>query len=197
MSNLQDILKFTEFTQEFRRIERAIRLLKENRDENDAEHSFQLALVGWYIISSHKFKLDVSKVIKYALVHDLVEVYAGDTPLHQATQEMHDNKHTREQEAYERIKKEFPAFPEMHVLIKEYEERTTEESKFVYALDKLLPDLIMYLDEGHAWKFRGVTLNMVVEKKVEKMKVYPELKKYFDELIEIMRKDEKRYFDKI
>ncbi len=170
------------------------RLLKEKRDENDAEDSFQLAIVAWYIISTHDLKLDINKILKYALVHDLVEVYAGDTPIHQATKEMHDNKHAREVAALKRIKKEFPEFPEMVTLIKEYEERKTEETKFVYVLDKLLPDLVMYLDDGHAWKYRGVTLEMVLDKKVKKIAPNPLLKKYFDELIDLMKKDEKKYF---
>lgn len=77
--NIKRILNFSEFIIKFNQLERRIYATGENRLENDSEHSFQLAMVSWYIISTEKLKYDIDKIIKYALVHDLVEIYAGDT----------------------------------------------------------------------------------------------------------------------
>ncbi|MES2437236.1 MAG: HD domain-containing protein [Patescibacteria group bacterium] len=194
MSNLQNILKFVEFTNEFRRIERGVHLLHEKRGENDSEHCFQLAVVAWYIISSHKLDLDIQKVVMYALVHDLIEVYSGDTPVFNSTQEYFESKEEREANALEQIKLTFSESPDMWEKISQYEKRQDEESVFVYCLDKLLPYFVTYLDRGYSWRKNKMTLEDIIEKKSSKIAKSPLLKKYFDELNEIVRKNEKEYF---
>src|SRR6476620_4741666 len=77
--SLWRIFKFLHLTYLFRKVEREVLYTKEERKENDLEHSAQLALLSWYIINTQNLKLDESKVFKYALAHDLVEVDAGDT----------------------------------------------------------------------------------------------------------------------
>lgn len=76
---LPNIINFTKLLNKFCDIERVIHSNGGDRLENDVEHSYRLAMLAWYIISSNKLSLDLDLVIKYALVHDLVEVYAGDT----------------------------------------------------------------------------------------------------------------------
>ncbi|MDQ3014260.1 MAG: HD domain-containing protein [bacterium] len=195
MSSLKKILNFVEFTNKFRRLERDLLLSQEKRCENDAEHSYQLAIVGWYIISSHKWKLDINKVLQYALVHDLVEVYAGDTPIYFTDKKQKENKHDREVRAAKQVKKEFTEFKELHSLIQSYESRKDEESKFVYVLDKILPMMVIYLGHGYYWKKKGVTLEMMLEQKVPKVVHYPGLKKYFDEFVKILQRDKNKYFN--
>ena len=73
---LQKLLNFVKITADFRGVERKVALKKANRRENDAEHSYQLAMVAWYIVNSEKLGLNSDLVVKYALIHDLVEVYA-------------------------------------------------------------------------------------------------------------------------
>jgi putative hydrolases of HD superfamily len=196
MSSLQDILNFVELTEKFRKIERDIKFSKEQRFENDVEHSFQLAMVAWYIISSNKLKYDIDKIIKYALVHDLVEVYAGDTSIFLSSKDHFDSKGKREEEAAQQLRKEFSDFPELHELIHAYEEKKDNESKFIYALDKLLPVFVIYFDNGYYWKEGGITIEMMLEKKKDKLALVPELNKYFEEMMELLRKSEKDYFNK-
>lgn len=76
---LKGTLAFMSLTNSFREIKRKILIKGSSREENDSEHSFQLALLAWRIIEMGKLKLDLEKVFKYALCHDLAEVYAGDT----------------------------------------------------------------------------------------------------------------------
>lgn len=195
MSSLKNILNFVEFTNNFRRMERDLIMSREKRLENDAEHSYQLALVGWYIISTNNWKLNINKVLQYSLVHDLVEVYAGDTPIYFTAAQDKQSKHEREVRAAKRIKKEFGSFKELHALIEAYESRKDKESKFVYVLDKILPVMVIYLDNGYYWKKKGVSLEMMLEQKISKVAQYPDLKKYFDQLVKILKKNESNYFN--
>ena len=71
MKDLTGLLELMKMTHEFRTIERVIHMRNSDRLENDMEHSFQLALCGWYVITTDKLPLDVNKVIRYALLHDL------------------------------------------------------------------------------------------------------------------------------
>lgn len=191
---IDQIIKFVKLTHDFQAVERVIRIKNSQRMENDVEHSYQLALCGWYIISTQKLNLDLDKVIKYALLHDLVEVYAGDTYIFDKDPEVLASKQQREEDALERLKSEFKEFPELGNTITEYEARTDEESKFVYALDKIIAPLNIYLDDGRTWKEMKVTLNQLIENKQDKVKVYPEVEKYFLQFKELLEKEQDQLF---
>ncbi len=90
--NIHSILDFTKLLNKFRAVKRIVFTVGEGEPENDAEHSYQLAMLSWYIISAENLKLDKNLVIKYALVHDLVEVYAGDTYFYRSDKEEKDKK---------------------------------------------------------------------------------------------------------
>ena len=192
--NLQKLLSFVKLTQEFRGVERQIVFKQSKVKENDTEHSFQLAIVAWYLANSHKFDLDTNLIVKYALVHDLVEVYAGDTPMNSTDEAYVASKQKREKEAEEKIGREFFEFKEMVDCIHAYEKKEDKESKFVYALDKLLPVLSIYLDEGHSWKVDKISLDMIIDSKTDKIALSPEIKKYFDEILEILHKEKDNLF---
>lgn len=189
--NLSRILEFNKLLITFREVERQVMVAKKDQKENDAEHSYQLAMLGWYI-SSGIPELDSGLVIKYALVHDLVEAYAGDTDVFSKDPEAHASKKDREEEAAKRIKEEFPEFSELHKLIEEYERKENAESRFVYALDKLLPALNIYQDGGRTWQQRGISFEMVVEEKKCKMAVSPEVTAYFDEFVSLIEREKDR-----
>jgi len=114
-----------------------------DRYENDAEHSFLLATLGCAIAQHVDTTLDLGKVSQYALVHDLVEVYAGDTTIW-ASAEAHASKVECEEEALQHIEQRFGSqFPWMEQTIKAYERFDEPESCFVYALDKIIPYVVM------------------------------------------------------
>jgi len=192
---MNELLKFIELTQEFKAVRRKVVLAKEGREENDAEHSYQLAVVAWYLISTQGLKLDLELVLKYALVHDLVEVYAGDTPaIQKGYDEKQKTKHKREEDAAKKLTKEFPEFPEMHEFIGAYELKADEESRFVYALDKIIPIMNIYLDKGHSWKLHDISLQDLIDNKTDKVKASPEIKKYFEEIVELLKIEQATLF---
>lgn len=194
MENLVKILDFVKLTNIFKKIERDIPLFDGSKPENDLEHSYQLAMLSWYILSIEPNNLNIEKVFKYALIHDLSEVYAGDTPLYMSSNKYLKNKKYREQKAILRIIKEFPNFTDLHIMIKKYEEKSDDESKFIFAVDKLLPVMSIYLDEGHAWKTHKIQLESIIAKNEEKVSISPIAKKYFDFMINIIR-EKLEFFD--
>ncbi len=195
MTNLDKLFAFNNLLHGFRKIERSIFVTGSDRQENDAEHCCMLALMAWYIVETHKLDLDLSKVFMYALSHDLVETYAGDTSLHnQIDQSGQDDKEVREKAAMLRLKQEFPEFEILHTAMEGYNNRVDEESKFVYALDKVQPILNIYSDNGRTWKKHGTTIDIIREVKSKKASLNPTTQKYFNELMEILERDKERLF---
>ena len=183
--NLNSLLDFVSLTIRFRDVERMIYATGTDRNENDAEHSYQLAMLAWYVLSVGKYNLNTDLIIKYALVHDFVEVYAGDTWFYRSKEESQ-KKEALEAASAKRLKKEFPEFEDFHKTITDYEKRNDPESRFVYALDKLIPILNVYLDGGRNWKKHKVTLESLLQAKTSKIGISPEIKPFYDELITIL-----------
>ncbi|HUC87786.1 MAG TPA: HD domain-containing protein [Candidatus Binatia bacterium] len=189
---LQRLLDLQSFLQKFNEIDRAFyHPGSKTRHETDTEHSFSLSMAAWFL-APHFPKLKVDEIIKMALVHDLVEIYAGDTYIF-ADKTVLDTKAQRELEAYKRIKQEWPDFPDMLKMIDAYEKLETPESKFVYALDKLMPIFMIFLGEGYTWQKKKITLEMLLESKTNKVELSPEINDYYTQLISLL-KDNKHYF---
>ena len=194
---INEILKFIKLTHEFQKVERKIFVTGQNRMENDFEHSYQLAMLAWYIVDSKKLNhLNKDLIIKYALLHDFVEVYAGDTYIYSKDEKELNSKETREKEAQKRLQEEFSEFSDMNDLIEQYEARNDKESRFVYALDKVIPVLNIYLDKGRTWKEFDVSIDMIVKAKTDKVDVSEEVRSYFEELVQILKSDESLLFKK-
>jgi putative hydrolase of HD superfamily len=135
-----------------------------SRRENDAEHSWHLAMFAVVLAEHGPAELDLARVLKMVLVHDLVEIDAGDTycydPAACATHR------DRELAAAERI---FALLPEdqgneLRELWEEFEAKETAESRFAAALDRLQPVLLNYHTQGRAWREHGVTRAQVIER---------------------------------
>lgn len=134
----------------------------ENRRENTAEHSWHLAMAVLQLHTYANEPIDIFKSVKMALIHDLVEIDAGDILIYaDAT-----NKFEREFKAAERI---FGLLPEsdgqeLKNLWLEFEENRTSESKFVRALDRFLPLYSNILSRGYSWRNHGITSDQVIAK---------------------------------
>lgn len=191
--DIQRTIELVRLLNKFRQIERVLRVPGEDRWENDTEHSFNLALMAWYLVSAQKLPFDTEKVIRYALVHDLVEVHAGDTYFY-ADEKLKATKKEREEKAAAILREDFGDFPELHEAIASYEARVDEESKFVYALDKIQPTIQIYLDGGRTWKEKGIRLQDMIAGKTPKVEGSPEVKKMFEELVEILKDKETELF---
>lgn len=158
MISLLKIKSFMSLLHQFHTVDRVANVPTLKRRTNAVEHSYQLAMLAWYIVSSYKLPLNLERVLHYALAHDLVEAYAGDTFIHDS--EGRETKVKREAEAFEKIVSDFPEFNELKENLLAYEERKDMESKFVYALDKFLDPLnsSMITDRESIWKEFTITL---------------------------------------
>ncbi len=190
----EQLLDFIEFTHEFQEIIRVARPPFRERFENDAEHSYQLAMVAWFLIEQDKLKLDKELCFMYALAHDLVEIYAGDTFF--VDKNLNSSKHKREKESLKKIKEKFPFFKSLAKIIERYEKKQDEESRFIYALDKLLPPIQIYLEDGKLHKEMRVTFEEVVENKNEKISKSKIVNKYWSELLEEFTNNKSKFFYK-
>ncbi|NQV93282.1 HD domain-containing protein [Candidatus Kaiserbacteria bacterium] len=190
--NINSILDFITLTNKFRAVKRVVFIKDEGRLENDSEHSYQLAMLSWYLLSEKKTGIDKDLVIKYALIHDFVEVYAGDTWFYRSKAE-DESKKKLEAESAIQLKSDLPEFIDFHQLIEDYENQINPESRFVYALDKIIPIMNIYLDGGDNWKEHKVTLDNLIKNKTPKIAVSPEIEPYYNELVAIL-KDNKDMF---
>jgi putative hydrolase of HD superfamily len=135
------------------------------RAENDAEHSWHLCLAV-IVLAEHANKpgLDVLRVLKMLIIHDLVEIDAGDTFAYDTARMA--GQHEREALAADRIFGLLPAdqCAEFRGLWDEFEERATPEARFAAAIDRFQPVLLNCSTEGAAWKRHGVTADRVRER---------------------------------
>lgn len=189
----KQLLHFVQFTHKFQQVKRRIIVNHENRCENDSEHSYQLALLGWYIVSSQKLNYNIDLIIKYSLVHDLVEIYAGDT-FFEAEASLQATKEEREQSALQKIEIEFPEISDITELIHKYESKSDPEAQFVYALDKMIPVLNIYLDNGRSWKNDKVSFEMI-KNKDKKIVVNNDVMDLWLELMKLVEGDKDNLFD--
>lgn len=199
MFNLQQIFTYLHFLDEFRKVKRVMYATGEERMENDMEHSYQLTMIAWYIMDTYKLDLDKDLVMRYCLVHDLVEVYAGDTYIYSQNKEHVGSKTEREYAAFLRMREELNEFSDMLQSIEQYEEKKDKESLFVYALDKIVPVLNIYMDKGRIWKEIHlteivVTIEQLRKHKDEKIRTSPELYEFWLQLIEILELNKKDLF---
>lgn len=148
---LEAVISLGRLTFLFGKVERTILYPDKKTVETDTDHTVMLGLVATAYASRFAPHLDVGKVAQFALVHDLVEAYAGDTPtfgLH-AGDALLAEKVRREKEALERIQKEFSdELPYIPHMIHEYETLSSPEARFIKALDKCMPTIAHILNEG-------------------------------------------------
>ena len=127
--------------------------------ESDTTHTVMLGLVACAFAQKYLPQLDVGLVAQYALVHDLVEVYAGDTPtLRLLTPAQKAEKETREGEALRRLSREFVyGFPWLVATLHTYEASATPEARYVRTMDKVLPKITHMLNACAGLHENGIT----------------------------------------
>jgi putative hydrolase of HD superfamily len=131
------------------------------RNENDAEHAWHMAIMAYVLREYSNEKIDVAKVMLMCLIHDIVEIDAGDTYAYDA--EKLKTQTARENAAKERI---FSLLPdeqkeELIALFDEFEAFETPESKFAHAMDNLQPLMLNNSNGGADWKEHEVTAQQV------------------------------------
>jgi putative hydrolases of HD superfamily len=154
-----------------------------SRHENDAEHSWHFAVMAILLKEYANEEIDILRVLKMILIHDLVEIDAGDTFLYDDIG--NSDKEERELKAAERI---FGLLPvdqreEYYSLWREFEVKNTPESRYAGALDRLHPLLQNYYTGGLSWKKHNLTSDLVLEKNRQIEKGSKELWKFAECLI--------------
>ncbi|NLU46928.1 MAG: HD domain-containing protein [Syntrophomonadaceae bacterium] len=151
MNRLEQQMAFILEVDQLKNVERQTLIVDGTRRENSAEHSWHIALMALLLAehADHPDQLNLLKVVKMLLVHDIIEIDAGDVFAYAQD----DEREEREEKAARRL---FGLLPrdqaeELHKLWREFEERSTPEARYAASLDRLLPLVQNYLTGGYTW----------------------------------------------
>ena len=163
---------------------RQTHLSNSGRNENDAEHAWHIALMAYLFREYANEKIDIAKVMLMCLIHDIVEIDAGDTYAYD-TKGLQTQK-AREDAAKERI---FSILPEdqrieLTELFDEFEAYETAESKFAHAMDNFQPLMLNNSNGGNDWREHGVTAEQVYKRQGKTKLGSEELFKVTDQIIQ-------------
>ena len=163
---------------------RQTHLSNSGRNENDAEHAWHIALMAYLFREYANEKIDIAKVMLMCLIHDIVEIDAGDTYAYD-TKGLQTQK-AREDAAKERI---FSILPEdqrieLTELFNEFEAYETAESKFAHAMDNFQPLMLNNSNGGNDWREHGVTAEQVYKRQGKTKLGSEELFKVTDQIIQ-------------
>lgn len=164
MDKIKKQLEFLIEIDKLKEIFRQSLLVNSQRRENDGEHSWHLCMYAVVLQEYAPENTDILKVLKILLMHDLVEIYAGDTYLYDV--EANKTKAVREQAAAQKIYGLLPEEQgkEFKELWYEFEACESIESQFANSLDRLQPVMLNYLSQGKKWLENGVHKNDVIQR---------------------------------
>lgn len=157
--------------------------MDQSRRENSAEHSWHLALMAMLLAEYAPSKLDVLRTLKMLLVHDIVEIDAGDAFCYDPSVTI--GKEEREQQAAERL---FSLLPEdqaeeLRSLWIEFEAGETVEARFSVAMDRLQPLLQNYHSEGGTWRLHEVSRERILSRMAPIRSGAPELWSFVEQVV--------------
>jgi putative hydrolase of HD superfamily len=163
-NELQQCVDFILEIEKLKTIYRQTYTVQEGRQENDTEHSWHLAMMAILLADFADEPVDMLKVVKMVLIHDIVEIDAGDTYCYD--DEEYKTKAIREQAAARRI---FGMLPSdkgepLKALWEEFEECVTSEARFASALDRFQPLLLNIARKGQSWHEHGITSEKVYKR---------------------------------
>lgn len=164
-AQLERTIEFSVVIEEMKRIFRQTHIIGEKRYENDAEHSWHIATNAILFERYADQAVDMAKVIQMLLVHDLVEIYAGDTFAYDAVGSL--DMKLREQEAMQRIQAQLDekTGEKIAVLWSEFEAQETFDSHFALAMDRLQPIVAnLRTGTGGSWSEHGVHIEQVYKR---------------------------------
>ena len=161
---LQKQLDFILEIDKEKNIFRQTHLSGHGRNENDAEHAWHMAIMAYLLQEYSNERIDVARVMLRCLIHDVVEIDAGDTYAYDA--EGLKTQKAREEAAKERLYSMLPEDQkaDLTAIFDEFEERKTPEAKFARALDNLQPLLLNNSNDGGDWRNHDVTAEKVYER---------------------------------
>ncbi|MEF1250392.1 HD domain-containing protein [Vibrio owensii] len=141
----------------------------DRRLENSGEHSWHVALMAVLMQEHANTPIDIARVMKMLLIHDVVEIDAGDTFVYDVAASKEQEE--KELKAAERLFGMLPSDQgdELFSLWKEFEAAQSDDAKYAKALDRLIPMLLNYHNDGQSWKEHGVTREqaLTINKRIE------------------------------
>jgi putative hydrolase of HD superfamily len=185
-----EVLSFLEVSDRFKSVYRAAYLSDGSRREGDADHAWHMCLFAMLLHGESELEPDLRRVLELCLVHDLVEIGAGDTDAHDA--EGQKDKREREERAADEL---FSLLPEdlgrwLRGLWEEYEEARTPEARFAKAMDRLQALAQNVFGGGRSWRERGVTEEMTrALNEVGALELDPSLAPVFEALLNRARRE--------
>ncbi|HSX36413.1 MAG TPA: HD domain-containing protein [Patescibacteria group bacterium] len=190
--DIRRLIEFHKLLLDFRAVERKMRIPGTKQLENDVDHSYTLAMMAWFL-APHFPELDRDMVIRMSLVHDIIEVHAGDTPVFGDSEHL-GTKAQREADALAQLTIDWPDFPEMTRILHEYEARDNDEAMFVYALDKAMPLIMGTFNGGLDYRGQNVTQEAAHASKRHKVALSPPINDYYYELLDLLAKEHPKFF---
>lgn len=183
MTRLEKQMKFIEEVDQLKTIVRQNYIADGSRRENDAEHSWHLALMCVVLSEYSNEDIDLAKTMAMLLFHDIIEIDAGDTYAYDP--EANTSKKERELKAAQRI---FNILPEdqakyFRALWDEFEEAKTPEAKFAHTLDKLQPIILNSKSQGKSWREHQVKASQIYERNKRTHEGSESLWKYAEEVL--------------
>ncbi|CAM3871060.1 HD domain-containing protein [Cohnella lubricantis] len=182
---LSQQMDFMKEADKLKTVMRRTTIMDGSRHENTAEHSWHISLLAM-VLHEHapEPKPDLSHVIKLLLVHDIVEIDAGDTFAYDTAG--YSDKEEREMAAANRI---FGLLPDdqaerIMALWREFEEMQTPEAIFAAAMDRMMPLLHNYYNEGYSWKQHGILRSQVLKRMEPIRLASPKIGSFIDELLQ-------------
>jgi putative hydrolase of HD superfamily len=184
MNRLQRQIEFLLEIDRLKTVFRRNHISDGSRTENDAEHSWYFAIAALVLGEIAVEKIDLFRVLKMALIHDVVEIDAGDVFIYD--EEAKKGQAEREQQAARRL---FGLLPEDQTaeyleLWREFEEFRTPESRYARAIDRLAALILNYASQGKSWKRHGVSKEHILAVNERIALGSPALWDYMRELIE-------------
>lgn len=193
-----DLLKLNEFTNRFRAKERRINFKGVEGWERNGEHTFQLGFMAKQTNTLAGLGLDNAVIGDLADAHDLVEVYAEDTPMFpdvfrgEDDQPNHDDKREREEAAYLRIKEEFGDRFAFVADIRAYLDQAKPEAVFISALEKLIAVMNIFQDDGRSWRLLCVPIEEADRRHRERASKHETVKAWYEEVMKRIWEDAER-----
>lgn len=175
---LNKILKWTVEIDKMTHILRRTVLIDESRRENDAEHSWHIAVMAIIFKDYATEKVDIGRAVKMCVVHDLIEIYAGDTFAFDP--KANEDKAEREKKSADKLFAQLPEDlgKEIRSMWEEFDRMDTPDSKYAACMDRLQPFLHNTLTTGFTW-VEGKTHRAPVEKRLNVVKEFmPEVYKW-------------------
>ena len=183
-NKLKQQLQFLTEVDKMKSVSRQTLLADKSRAETDAEHSWHFALMAMTLFEYVGFDgVDINRVIKMALVHDLIEIYAGDTFAYDV--KGNENREERENEAADKLFSLLPSEQkaEYRALWEEFDRMDTPDAMYAAAVDRFQPLLNNYLTDGHTWVKHAVTTDQVYKRMAPIETALPELWEFVEYVI--------------